>query len=126
MNAWRAWIGAVLVLVAAGCRTGQAESLAEVKQAVAENRAVLVDVREQSEWDAGHLAGAKLLPLSQLEADPKPRLELPKDRPIYIYCRSGRRSQIAERILRQQGYQARSLAAGYQELLKAGFPGAGR
>ncbi|MSR55771.1 MAG: rhodanese-like domain-containing protein [Gemmataceae bacterium] len=47
------------------------DTLDAVKKAVADNKAVLLDVREKSEWDDGHLKDAKLLPLSVLTAGPK-------------------------------------------------------
>jgi len=115
------WLAAWLPLACSS-----AEPLAEVKKAVAEKRAVLVDVREQGEWDAGHLRDAQLLPLSRLQENPRAGANLPKDRPVYLYCRSGRRSQIAAKILQEQGYDARSLSAGYKELVREGFVAAGR
>ena len=53
--------------VAAEEPTHTKDTLDMVKKALAENKAVLIDVREKSEWDQGHLQGAKLLPLSSLK-----------------------------------------------------------
>jgi phage shock protein E len=96
---------------------------AEVKQAIAEKKAVLVDVREEVEWKNGHLAAAILFPLSDLrrEPDEKQLAKLPKDKIIYTHCRSGVRSVAAGEILRKLGYEVRYLKPGYQDLLKAGF-----
>jgi len=100
-----------------------------VLKKVTENQAVLIDVREQSEWDAGHLHQALLVPLSDLRVAAKNDAELlkrltrqlPKDKPIYAHCRSGGRCLIAADILTELGYEVRPLKPGYDELLKAGF-----
>src|SRR5262249_20571444 len=62
---------------------------------------MLIDVREPGEYKCGFIAGAKNIPLSQLNR----RLdELPKDKDLFLYCRSGMRSKSAARILRKNGY----------------------
>ena len=101
------------------------DSLDTVKQKVKDQQALLVDVRETKEWDEGHLAEARLSPLSLLqnEAELTKQLKnLPKDKIIYCHCRSGRRCLTAADILKKQGYDVRPLKAGYEDLLKAGFP----
>ena len=60
----------------------------------------LIDVREQSEFDEANLKG-KLIPLTEFE---RRWQEVPRDRPVYIYCRSGRRSRTALEFLKKQGY----------------------
>ncbi len=68
-------------------------------------RPFLLDVREPWEWSVGSLAslGARLVPLGELEE----RLsELPRDRPIVVYCKSGQRSRTAAEFLGQQGFEA--------------------
>jgi rhodanese-related sulfurtransferase len=66
--------------------------------------AVLVDVRTPSEYEAGHVPGARLIPYDQIAARAG---ELPaKDRPIVLYCRTGRRTGIAAATLAQLGYTA--------------------
>ena len=99
-----------------------------VKKALAEKKAILLDVREQSEWDAGHLQGAQLLPLSKLKGDDIRNLlkDLPKDKPIYAHCKAGGRCLTAADILIKHGYDVRPLKQGYQDLLEAGFPKAGK
>ena len=59
----------------------------------------LVDVREQNEWDAGHVEGATLHPLSAFDAG-----KLPRDKPIVLICRSGNRSMTALRAARAAGF----------------------
>ncbi|MEP3480435.1 MAG: rhodanese-like domain-containing protein [Fuerstiella sp.] len=91
---------------------------------VKSKRAVLLDVREQREWDAGRLKLAKLVPLSVIrngELPEKIRKMLPKDKPVYLHCLSGGRVLMAAEILKSQGYDVRPLRSGYEKLLKAGF-----
>ena len=104
------------------------DSLEQIKSNLAEKKAVLVDVREQREWDRGHLKDAQLIPLSQLNrasSDPaiKEKLakQLPKDRIVYCHCARGVRAQLAGEVLEKLGYEVRPLAAGYDELRKNGF-----
>jgi phage shock protein E len=101
------------------------DSLDTVKKALADKKAVLIDVREKSEWDDGHLKDAKLLPLSTLKEETLPKdlaKLLPKDQVAYLHCAAGGRCLKAAEILRKQGYDVRPLKAGYKDLLKDGFP----
>lgn len=96
-----------------------------IRQAVAAGKAVLVDVREKKEWDAGHLKQARLVPLSDLK-NKKGSLaallkDLPKDTPVYCHCASGRRVLVAAEIMRKMGYDAHAVKEGYKDLLKKGF-----
>jgi len=107
------------------------DSLETVKAAMAKKDAVLVDVREQREWDEGHIDGALLLPLSWLREESKgdkfaERLgeKLPAKKILYVHCRSGGRALTAAGLLRKQGYDARPLKAGFDDLRKAGFTSA--
>ena len=62
---------------------------------------LIIDVRTKEEYDEGHIGGATLLPVQELED----RLnELPKDKPIIVYCRSGNRSRTAAGILVNNGF----------------------
>lgn len=97
------------------------DSLDDVKKNVSDKKAVLIDVREQSEWDDGHLDSATLVPLSALKKGEQAD-SLPKDRIIYAHCASGKRCLTAADILKKQGYDVRPLKAGYMDLVKAGFP----
>ena len=62
--------------------------------------AVLVDVREEDEHNDWSLLGT-LIPLGSLEDRYE---EIPKDVPVYLYCRSGRRSRVALEFLKGKGY----------------------
>ncbi len=71
---------------------------------------VLLDVRTQKEWDAGTIPGSVHIPLEELKA----RIdELPKSKQIVVFCRSGKRSYTAERMLKNAGYKAKNLSGGY-------------
>lgn len=101
-----------------------AESLASIAKSLSEMKGVLVDVREKDEWNDGHLAAAKPLPLSTLRAGVRPddlARYLPKDKPIYIHCASGRRCLMAAEVLRKFGYDVRPLKPGFDDLVMAGF-----
>lgn len=72
--------------------------------------ALLLDVREPAEFEAGTIPGAKLLPLGELRG----RLgELPLGREIVAFCAVGIRGYLAERILKAAGFRARNLSGGY-------------
>lgn len=100
------------------------DALPVIMKGIAEEKAVLVDVREKREWAEGHITGAILLPLSELQSGiPKKELSkrLPEKQIIYTHCAAGVRSCIAAEFLEKYGYDVRPLKPGYRDLLKAGF-----
>lgn len=78
----------------------------QAKARMAEPGVIVLDVRMQQEYDAGHIANAVLLPLPLIETgDAAVAKALPdKDDEILVYCRSGRRSAIAANALINMGY----------------------
>ena len=66
-----------------------------------EQDAYILDVREKGEYKSGHIINAKSIPLSQLRDRYE---EIPKDKPVYIHCRSGQRSYNAVLALKAKGY----------------------
>jgi rhodanese-related sulfurtransferase len=84
-----------------------------------EEGAFVLDVRNQDEWDAGHVPGATLIPLPQLAS----RLaELPQDQEIVVICRSGNRSATARDILLDAGFSSvTSVAGGFNDWVRNGF-----
>ena len=117
-------IVSVTLALAAPAAEHTQDPLPAVKKNVSEKTAVLVDVREQREWDQGHIAGAEFVALSELRRGIDPdslQKRLAKDRIIYTYCAVGKRALIAAEILQKQGYDVRPLKAGYTDLLQAGF-----
>ncbi len=80
---------------------------------------LLLDVREDDEWAAGHAPGAVHVPLGQLVA----RLaEVPSDRPVAVVCKLGGRSAQATAYLRAQGRSARNVSGGMQAWAGLGLP----
>ncbi len=77
----------------------------DAKSLINDEGAVLVDVRTQDEYDAGHIDGAILVPLDELDSLIDEKIES-KDQKIILYCRSGRRSSIAAELLVDRGYTA--------------------
>jgi rhodanese-related sulfurtransferase len=79
----------------------------------------LLDVREGDEWAAGHAAAATHVPLGEVPA----RLaDLPDTDPVYVVCRSGKRSAQAVAWLNQQGLVSVNVGGGMQAWAAAGRP----
>lgn len=83
--------------------------------------ALLIDVREQREWDQARIAGAELKPLSRASSWYR---ELPRDGDIIFYCRSGSRSgQIVRALIDQAGFSnVINMRGGIIEWAKEGLP----
>ena len=81
--------------------------------------AVILDVREDYEWVAGHAEGATHIPLDQL---PGHLDELDPDEDLYVICRTGGRSFRAAQWLVGQGYSALNVAGGMDQWLESGKP----
>jgi len=87
--------------------------------ALVDDGALLLDVREPHEWQAGHAPKARHIPLAQL---PHRAGELPANKPIVTVCRSGNRSARAAAILAGTGRDASNLAGGMHAWARAGLP----
>ena len=120
------WIASVCVLAGISAAAEHTtDTLEMVKKTVADGKAVLVDVREESEWKDGHLKDARHLALSDIKAGiPEEKLKktIPAGSIVYLHCASGKRCLAAADLLKKQGYDVRPLKDGYENLLKAGFP----
>jgi hydroxyacylglutathione hydrolase/adenylyltransferase/sulfurtransferase len=81
--------------------------------------AQLVDVREDHEWDAGRIPGARHVALSELIAAAD---SIERDAPVVFVCRVGGRSTMAAGAFRRAGYEAYSLAGGVLEWQARGLP----
>lgn len=88
--------------------------------ALNEKSHVILDVREQQEWNDAHIEGATHIPLGELQARAG---ELPEGTPIYTICHSGVRSLYAIEMLDQAGHEgAKSIAGGMVAWAGAGKP----
>jgi hydroxyacylglutathione hydrolase/adenylyltransferase/sulfurtransferase len=85
--------------------------------------AVVVDVREPYEREAGHIEGSRHIELERLASNAE---SLPRDRPIVFQCRLGARSALAAQAFRRAGYDAWSLHGGLQLWHDQGLPVAGK
>ena len=76
---------------------------------LADGGADVIDVREDAEREAGHIAGTRHVALVELSAQAQ---TLARDRPVAFYCRVGNRSLMAAQALRASGYEAYSMRGG--------------
>ncbi|REJ66888.1 MAG: rhodanese-like domain-containing protein [Planctomycetota bacterium] len=109
------------------------DSLDLVRAQIAGGKAVLVDVREVEETDEGYLAGAILLPLSEI-AENHQREDYAEtlaeavatDKVVYTYCKAGVRAQMAGEVFARFRYDVRPLPLGFADLVAEGFNPAGQ
>jgi rhodanese-related sulfurtransferase len=96
-------------------------SAAELQERLARGQVVVLDVRPEPEYKAGHIEGARSAPLPALESV---AAKLPKRREIVAYCRGPYcvYADDAVRLLRQRGLRARRLDVGFPEWRRAGRP----
>jgi rhodanese-related sulfurtransferase len=80
---------------------------------------VLLDVREDDEWAAGHAEGAIHVPASELMARYG---EVPADQEVHVICRTGGRSRRVTQWLNQNGFDAVNVAGGMSAWVDAGRP----
>ncbi len=109
---------AILALFVTVACAKQGESIEQKAWKAIQNGALLVDVRTPEEFEAGHLEGALLIPYDQI---PERLAEFgdDKNRPIVVYCRSGKRAGIAEETLRKAGFTNVLNAGGYENMKAA-------
>ena len=77
----------------------------KAKEMMDKDNVIILDVREQSEYDAGHIKGAVLLPVGTINADTAAKVIDSKDSVVLVYCRSGNRSKKASAALAKLGYK---------------------
>jgi phage shock protein E len=102
------WIAGILLgasMFLGGCTEATAPKPAarpsEARILVERGEATLLDVRTVQEFNEGHVPGAVNIPIQKL----KERMnELPKDKPVVVYCRTGNRSATAKRLLDAAGF----------------------
>jgi hydroxyacylglutathione hydrolase len=92
----------------------------QIAEQVQDGEITLIDVRNQSEWDEGHIPGARHIMLGFLGERAH---EIPEDKPVVVQCRSGARSAIGASILQAAGKQVvANLRGGIDRWQKAGLP----
>jgi rhodanese-related sulfurtransferase len=93
---------------------------AEAKRRFDDGEVQLVDVREQSEWDASHIPGdVKHIPIGELQSRAS---EIEQGKPVIFQCRVGGRSLMAAQAFRAAGFEAYSLAGGLIDWSEQGLP----
>jgi rhodanese-related sulfurtransferase len=131
---WISLIVFVLFLISAsGCISDQkpAEkpqytdiSIVQGKEMIDRGEVFILDVRTPEEYAAGHINGSTLLAVQDIPAQELDnRLkEIPKDRKILVYCRTGTRSTRASKILVENGFaEVYNMQGGITEWIKAGY-----
>jgi len=76
----------------------------EAKEMMDTQEVIILDVREQNEYDSGHIPGAVLLPVGTIDEDTAAAVIPEQDSTVLVYCRSGNRSKTASSALAELGY----------------------
>jgi rhodanese-related sulfurtransferase len=120
----RTWITVFILLLAFQSQDTLSVSSAEFQKYI--NRygtSQLIDVRTPQEYHAGHIPGAKLVNLYDPTFKTKIlSLNLDKNKPVLVYCRSGNRSLVAARFLNEKGYKVINLKYGIKQWIKEQRP----
>jgi protein-disulfide isomerase/rhodanese-related sulfurtransferase len=99
------------------------DPLREIRDFIAAEKGILIDVREIDEWSMGYLEGAMSFPLSRMKDVKRGQrfAELPSDKVLYTYCSTGARARLAARVFEELKYEARPLPISLKELTDGGF-----
>lgn len=76
----------------------------KAKEMMDTQEVIILDVREQDEYDSGHIPGAVLLPVGTIDEDTAAEVIPEKESTVLVYCRSGNRSKTAASALAELGY----------------------
>src|SRR5215475_6114111 len=90
----------------------------QVAQLLAEGGVQLIDVRQADEYEAGRIAGSRLIELGDLSGQAG---TIDRDTPVIFYCRSGSRSAMAAQAFVQAGYDAHNMSGGMLEWQASGL-----
>lgn len=99
-----------LLLLFTGCGGSTADNSyqqitqEEAKEMMDTQEVIILDVREQNEYDSGHIPGAVLLPVGTIDEDTAAAVIPEQDSTVLVYCRSGNRSKTASSALAELGY----------------------
>jgi hydroxyacylglutathione hydrolase/adenylyltransferase/sulfurtransferase len=91
----------------------------DARRLAAGGEALIVDVREQYEWDAGRIPQARHIGLEHLTSEAE---SIDKDKPVVFVCRVGGRSLMAAQAFRRAGYDAYSMTGGVEDWHRTGLP----
>lgn len=91
----------------------------QVKELVRDGKVQLIDVREDYEWEAGRIAGARHLSMGEVAAQAE---TIHRETPVVFYCRVGGRSAMAANAFRRAGYDAYTMTGGLLEWERQGLP----
>lgn len=117
MIAMRVLLFSFLLIMGAGACQGQAQNsgnpaasvkvlpVAAFKSKIADKSVQLIDVRTPEEFAQGHIQGAKNINVLSGDFSAKASSALSKDKPVALYCRTGKRSQRASAMLTSMGYK---------------------
>ena len=99
----------ISLLLLTGCGGNSADGYQQITQEEAKEmmdtqEVIILDVREQDEYDSGHIPGAVLLPVGSIDEDTAAEVIPEKDSAVLVYCRSGNRSKTASSALAELGY----------------------
>ena len=104
----------LLLLLLTGCGETESNSSSEDnyqqisqeedKEMMDSQEVIILDVREQDEYDSGHIPGAVLLPVGTIDEETAAEVIPEKDSTVLVYCRSGNRSKTASSALAELGY----------------------
>lgn len=98
------------LLLLTGCGENTADSSyqqisqEEAKEMMDTQDVIILDVREQDEYDSDHIPGAVLLPVGTIDEETAAEVIPEKDSTVLVYCRSGNRSKTASSTLAELGY----------------------
>jgi len=107
-----------------GAMTDQAEAVlslepARINALLQSGEAVVIDIRRDYEYEAGHVPGSRHIEINDVSANAD---SIPRDRTIVFYCRSGNRSGMPAEAFRQAGYEAYNMEGGLTAWVEAGLP----
>ena len=96
----------IMVLILTGCSSNKID----IKEIMKENEYIIIDVRTKEEYDNSHVVDAINIPYDEIGSE-----EFDKEKVIFVYCQSGKRSGIAYDVLNKKGYEVYDLG-GFAEV----------
>lgn len=107
----RIFIIVILSFIMIGCENKESINtnikLENIKEIVEKKEYLIIDVRTEEEYKEGHIKKSINIPYDEIDEN----IEIDKDKIIFVYCRSGNRSSIAQEALTQLGYIVHDLGA---------------